>query len=240
MIFLQTAVYAHRGASAAFRENTVEAFRGAAAMGADWVELDVRRTADGGLAVHHDAHLADGRAIVETLATELPASLPSLASALEACAPLGVNVEIKNWPDDIDFDPEARIAESVARAIEGRVQPIIVSSFHAPTLERVRAIGPGVPTAQLTFLLKDPDRAIEAALAAGHVALHPHDGTVTPHLVELAHARGLALNVWTVDDPERIRELAEMGVDGIVTNVPDVALAALGRGGRRPSDSTKE
>src|SRR5438445_9364775 len=115
MIFLQTAVYAHRGASAAFAENTVEAFRGAAAMGADWVELDVRRTADGALAVHHDARLADGRAIVETLSTELPASVPSLSDALAACAPLGVNVEIKNWRDDVDFDAEVRIAEPVVR-----------------------------------------------------------------------------------------------------------------------------
>ncbi len=59
------AVIAHRGASKAFAENTVAAFRGALAMGADMVELDVRRTADGRLAVHHDARLPDGRAICD-------------------------------------------------------------------------------------------------------------------------------------------------------------------------------
>src|SRR3954451_1790565 len=109
MRLLPTAIIAHRGASAAFAENTVEAFRGAAALGANWVELDVRRTADGALAVHHDAHLPDGRAIVDMLAADLPEPVPSLSEALDACAPLGVNVEIKNSPQDVDFDGGAAL-----------------------------------------------------------------------------------------------------------------------------------
>src|SRR2546425_413652 len=109
MIFLQTEIIAHRGASAAYPENTVEAFRAAGELGATWVELDVRRTSDGRLAVHHDAHLPDGRAIVDVAADDLPPAVPSLAVALEACAPLGVNVEIKNSPNDVDFDPSAAL-----------------------------------------------------------------------------------------------------------------------------------
>ncbi len=71
-------VIAHRGASAARPENTLEAFRHAATLGADWVELDVRRTADDRLTVHHDAVLPDGRAIVHLAAGDLPpvAALP--------------------------------------------------------------------------------------------------------------------------------------------------------------------
>jgi glycerophosphoryl diester phosphodiesterase len=88
-------------------------------------------------------------------------------------------------------------------------------------------VGPHVACALLTFNLPDPQRTIDAALAAGHVALHPWDGTVTHELVQLVHAAGLKLNVWTVDDPGRILELGEMGVDGIVTNVPDVAASVL-------------
>src|SRR4051812_45476130 len=129
MRFLQTDIFAHRGASAAFPENTVEAFRAAGAMGAQWVELDVRRTADGALAVHHDARLPDGRSIVEIRAADLPSSVPSLADALAACAPLGVNVELKNLPGDEDFDPAVAMAEVVADAIRRCEQPIIVSSF---------------------------------------------------------------------------------------------------------------
>jgi glycerophosphoryl diester phosphodiesterase len=232
MRFLQTVVIAHRGASRVERENTVDAFRAAGRLGADWVELDVHRTADGALAVHHDAHLADGRALLELEAGELPEWLPLLDDALDACAPLGVNIEIKNSPQDTDFDPQVAVAAPVVEAslrVSGRGQQILVSSFHAPTLDRVRAIGSGVATAQLTFELPDATRAIEWAVAAGHAALHPWDATVTADLVARTHAAGLAVNVWTVDDPARMTELAGFGVDGIVTNVPDVAARALGR-----------
>ena len=229
MRILQTAIIAHRGASAAHPENTVEAFRAAAALGATWVELDVRRTADGRLAVHHDARLSDGRALVDVAAADLPPHVPSLVEALEASAPLGVNVEIKNSPNDVDFDPQAALVELVVADIAACSQPILVSSFHPPTLDRVKAVDRSVATAQLTFELKDPGRTIERAVAAGHSALHPFDATVTPDLVALAHDAGLQVNVWTVDDPARIVALDDMGVDGIVTNVPDVAATALGR-----------
>ena len=204
------------------------AFRAAGPLGANWVELDVRRTADGALAVHHDAHLADGRAIVDLLAADVPGVVPTLAEALTACAPLGVNVEIKNSPNDVDFDAGAALVEPVVAAIEACSQPIIVSSFHPPTLDRIRAVDPSIATAQLTFDLGDPQRTIERAVAAGHIALHPFDATVTSELVVLVHDAGLTINVWTVDDPARMEELAAMGVDGIVTNVPDVAARVLG------------
>ena len=70
---------AHRGASAAAPENTVEAFRLARELGADWVELDARLSADGVVVVHHDAHLADGRMLVDLTLDEMPDSVPSLA-----------------------------------------------------------------------------------------------------------------------------------------------------------------
>jgi glycerophosphoryl diester phosphodiesterase len=76
---------------------------------------------------------------------------------------------------------------------------------------------------------------IEAAATAherGHRALHPHDFAVTGELVEHLHAQGMDVNVWTVDDPARMRALVALGVDGICTNVPDVlvgVLAALGQ-----------
>ena len=63
----------------------------------------------------------------------------------------------------------------------------------------------------------------------GHGALHPHHAFVNPELTAAAHAAGVEVNTWTVDDPERIVWLADTGVDAVITNVPDVALAALGR-----------
>ncbi|MFK5282341.1 glycerophosphodiester phosphodiesterase, partial [Lacticaseibacillus paracasei] len=89
-----------RGASRAARENTIEAFRLAVDLGADGVELDVRPTADRVLVVHHDAHLADGRAIVATERAELPADVADLGPALDACRDLVVNLELKNDPSD--------------------------------------------------------------------------------------------------------------------------------------------
>jgi len=222
-----TRIIAHRGASARFAENTCEAFAGARTLGADWVELDVRRTADGALAVHHDAHLPDGRTIVDTTAADLPASVPDLVTALDACEPLGVNVEIKNLPGDPDFDPASGIVAKVAAVVAARTQPILVSSFHAETLDVLRDLEPSVATALLTFALHDVAQTVDDVAAAGHAALHPFDATVDAALVGLCHDRGLAVNVWTVDDPGRIAELAALGVDGIVTNVPDVAREVL-------------
>ena len=229
---LRPAVYAHRGASAAQPENTVAAFEAAVAMGADGVELDVRRTADGALAVHHDALLADGRLLVEVAVAELPSEVPSLAEALAACGDLVVNVEVKNWPRDPDHDPSLRVAEAVAAVVAPMGPQALVSSFNVADVDRVRALDASIPTALLAAFAPDADTAgrfVDRARRRGHGAVHPHHGAVTAHLVHLAHAAGLRVNTWTVDDPERIVELAGLGVDGIVTNVPDVALAALAR-----------
>jgi glycerophosphoryl diester phosphodiesterase len=228
-----TLVYAHRGASAAEPENTVAAFRTAGRMGADGVELDVRRTADGQAAVVHDAALPGGRAVVEVPLADVPHEVPRLEEALDACAGLVVNVEVKNAPWDADFDPDESLAELVVRtlAARGGRDRVIVSSFGEGAVARTRELAPDLPTALLTAVLTDDqvDGLVEQVAAAGHVALHPHHLTVTPHLLERCHEAGLAVNTWTVDEPERIAALAALGVDGVVTNVPDVALSALGR-----------
>jgi glycerophosphoryl diester phosphodiesterase len=75
----------------------------------------------------------------------------------------------------------------------------------------------------------DAATALDLAVDHGHRVLHPWDGRVSEPLVALAHDQGVAVNTWTVDDPARMVELAGWGVDGVVTNVPDVARAALGR-----------
>jgi glycerophosphoryl diester phosphodiesterase len=222
-------VIAHRGASGAKPENTVAAFREAARLGADMVELDVRRTADGALAVHHDAHIADLGAIVELRRADLPASVPTLAEALDACAGMGVNIEIKNSPLDPDYDEGDAVAGAVAGLVVARRQQsqVIVSSFNLASVDAVHAASPRIPTALLTVPVLDQSWAIAIAAERGHVAWHPHHTSVTADLVTDARAAGLRVNTWTVDDPARMLELAALGVDGIVTNLPDVALATL-------------
>ena len=96
------------------RENTVEAFEEAAVQGADWVELDVRLSADDVLVVHHDAHYPDGRLVRDVPMDEVPAHVPSLAEAFEACDGMGVNVEVKNLPGDPDHEASVVACEAVA------------------------------------------------------------------------------------------------------------------------------
>jgi glycerophosphoryl diester phosphodiesterase len=225
-------VIAHRGASAVRPENTVEAFRHAAELGADWVELDVRRTADEVLIVHHDARLPDGRALAELEASELPTSVATLDAALDACDGMGVNVEIKNDPGDPDHQAggawlATAVADRlVARVVEpGRHQPdqLLVSSFDPEVLRHVRVEQPQLPAAALIVRIGRVAALMAELRAGGLVAINPFVGVVDDALVAAAQAAGLAVNVWTVDDPVRMAELIHLGVDGIITNVPDVA-----------------
>ena len=116
-------VIAHRGAREAARENTLPAFRLAREFGAEWVELDARRTADGVVVVHHDAQLADGRVLAELTVDELPDFIPSLAEALEECNGMGVNIEIKNLPSDPDYDADHLVSEAVAGLVQAYLGP---------------------------------------------------------------------------------------------------------------------
>jgi glycerophosphoryl diester phosphodiesterase len=214
---------AHRGASRAARENTIEAFLTAVQMGADWIELDVRLMADGGLAVHHDALLPDGRVVADCTAADLPDHVPLLAAALVACRGARVNVEIKNSPGEPGYDASYVVVEPTAAALEGGE---LISCFDWDTLMRWRQVAPSVPSAYLTVGPVDC-AMLDRCVDAGHHALHPWDAVVDRAVIKSAHDRGLRVNVWTVDSPARMAELIEWGIDGICTNVPDVLRALL-------------
>lgn len=221
-------VFAHRGSSRDHPENTKAAFVHARAVASDWVELDVRRTADGKMVVHHDAILSDGRVIVECSADQLPVDVLGLAEALDVCAPMGVNIEIKNLAGDPDADPSNQLSYDVVsllRSRSGRDGEILITSFDRPTIDTVRAIAPEIAVGWLLYAHSDADVAstVEVAVEQGYVGINPWDPTVTPHLVDRAHEAGLTVNVWTVDDPDRMTALLDMGVDGIITNVPALA-----------------
>jgi glycerophosphoryl diester phosphodiesterase len=223
-------IIAHRGASKAERENTLAAFARAGRMGADAVELDVRRTADGVLVVHHDARLADERVIAACDHASLPDHVPTLTAALDACVGMWVNVEIKNDPTEPDFDPSDSIADETMAALIARDdhERWVISSFRIETIDRCRAIADGydpplpIRTAWLTVAV--PDGTAEQLREAGHCALHPWVKLLGREVIDACHAAGIAVNTWTCDDPDRMAELIAWGIDGICTNVPDVAL----------------
>lgn len=200
----------------------------ARAVGADWVELDVRRTSDGVAVVHHDAHLADGRRVGHLHAGELPDYVPSLAEALEACDGMGVHLEIKNLPDDPDYDSEHLVADAVAGLIAAYLGPqrAVVSSFNVAAADAVRAVDPSIPTALICGMVA-PEQAVARAGAHDMTAVHPFDAMCDASFVRRAHDAGLAVNAWTINDPERMAQLLAMGVDGLITDVPDVARAVV-------------
>jgi glycerophosphoryl diester phosphodiesterase len=222
------AVQAHRGspdAGLGVRENTLEAFFRARQLGADGVELDVRMTRDGALAVHHDAVIAGVGAVCELEAAQLPGFVPLLPAVLEACAGLTVNIEIKNLPGEPGFDAEEGLAREVVALVtaSGRTSVVVVSSFWPDTLVAVREAGPELATGLLVTRWFEPTEAVDAAVARGCTALHPSIDLVSAALVDQAHDAGLSVAVWTVNDRDRIGAMAELGVDTVITD--DVAMA---------------
>jgi len=219
-------VFAHRGAAAEHPENSVAAFRSAVAMGADGVELDVRFAGSSALVVHHDHALPDGRLVADLRPGDGPEDLCDLAAALAACGDLEVNIELKS---DAPGEGVALVAPVLEAAVAwgGRV---IISSFDPDTIDEVRRLAPELPTGQLTAW---PDRALDELVpwvaARGHVAWHPHHLLVDEASMALARAAGLAVNTWTVDDPDRILALSALGVDVVMTDDLVTALAVLGR-----------
>ncbi|MEL6982405.1 MAG: glycerophosphodiester phosphodiesterase, partial [Actinomycetota bacterium] len=191
----------------------------------------------------HDAHLADGTLIRSVAADALPDEVPTLGEALEVVGDTWVNVEIKNVPDEPDYDAEHRISVAVAGLMAAHLavaqvdgaedttmaERAIISSFNVGSIEQLRATDPSLPLALLVWGQADPASLVARAEAHGFEAIHPHDLLVDRSFVDRAHQAGLQVNVWTVDDIDRIKELADFGVDGVITNDPAAAVTALGR-----------
>ena len=161
-------------------------------------------------------------------------NLATLDEVLDACGDrMLVNVEIKNWPADAGFDPTmamvAPIVELLRRRGTAACSRWLISSFSWDTLAACRAAAPEIATAWLVSTVS-ADR-IAGIAEAGHTAVNPWEPTLTEEFVTRCHDAGLAVNTWTCNDPIRLVELAGLGVDGVCTDVPDVALAALGRAG---------
>lgn len=224
-----TLIIAHRGASNDRPENTVDAFTEAVEQGADWVELDVRMDRDGALVVHHDGTFANGDVICDTASDSWPEGICDLAAAMEACGGIGVNVEIKNSPHEPGYDTTGALVERTLDVIAGApgVREVLITSFDLDTINRVREAPAAPPTGYLVMMTDEPDDAVTLALDGGHVAVNPWNPGLTEAAAERVLDAGLDLNVWTVDDPERLQQLASWGVTGLITNRPAFARAAL-------------
>ena len=218
---------AHRGCSeGGLRENTLDAFAEARRLGADGVELDVRLTRDGALAIHHDAEISGVGLIPDLGVAELPEYVPLLADVLAVCEGMTVNVEIKNSPADPGWDASELVAGLTAEAIDaaGWTEGVIVSSFEPATLRAVQVADARLALGALWGFRVLSRADLEEAAGAGFGAVHPFVLSVTPEIVREAHALGLAVNTWTVNGPDELRAMAELGVDTVITDVPSLAL----------------
>jgi glycerophosphoryl diester phosphodiesterase len=240
----RTLVFGHRGASAYAPMNTIPAYELAAEQGADGIELDVHRSKDGYAVIVHDFtvdHTTDGSGRVDSMTlAELKAldagswfgesfkntRIPTLDEVFEAVGRrLFVNVEIKSESLTTD-GVEQVVADVIAR--HHMQQRVILSSFNPLTLQRFRAIMPDVP---IGFLYA-PDvpadiQGLMRQIGLPHEARHPYHAMIDSAYMAWAKSEGYRVNTWTVNDPARAVELRNLGVDGIITDKPDVILQAL-------------
>ena len=214
-------IFAHRGASAYVPENTLPAFEKAVDIGADGVELDIHLSRDGRLVVIHDEMLdrtTNGHGFVKdfTLAElkKLDASktmtnsgfcnlrIPTLGEVYELLADteLLVNVEVKN---SIFLYPGILEKALEAEAKYGMSGRVLYSSFNHYAMQELKRISP----------------------QSNADALHPFFPCIanTPCMIPKCRKNGIAVNTWTVDEPEYIRAMLMLGVDSVITNKPDVA-----------------
>lgn len=227
-------IYGHRGAKAHARDNTIRAFELAIAHGADGVELDVQPTRDWSLVVFHDEHHPEAGWISESYLADLrrvDPEIPTLDEVFDAIdGRIFVNVEIKNSPIAPTFDRHRRLADLVPPVIaaHGMEDAVLVSSFDAVTVRKVRDRAPALRTGQL-LVPSDPRIGIEWAARDGIAAANIHRSwpVEDPGVIDHVHDLGLAVCVWTVDDPEEVRTLAAAGADVIITDDPQAARAAL-------------
>jgi len=220
-------VIAHRGASGERPENTLAAYELAVAQRADMIEIDLHRTRDGAIVIAHDERLAGlpgDSEIGECSLAEVRAvadgerRVPTLDEVLDGFgARIPFNLEIKSSP----VHPYPGIEAETLAALHSRgLGPsILCSSFDDSVLRRLRE---AAPAARIGVLVspRAPEHWLERCGAVSAEAVHFWKGLATDDAVETAHREGLAVYVYTVDDPVQMRALLDRGCDGLFTNFP--------------------
>jgi glycerophosphoryl diester phosphodiesterase len=234
-------VFGHRGARAYAPMNTLPAYQLALEQGAHGIELDVHRSLDGHPVIVHDftvdATTNGSGTVTQMTLAQLKAldagswfdpkfagaQIPTLDEVFEAVGKeLYVNVEIKSVSAETD-GVEQVVAECIRR--HAMIERVIVSSFNPVTLIRFRALLPDVPLGFLIVKPGDTSALYDAGLT--YEAYHPHYEAIDPALIVTHKRLDHCINTWTVNDPARAAELVALGVDGIITDNPDLVVNAL-------------
>ena len=243
-------VQGHRGARGLRPENTLPSFQAALDAGVTTLEMDLQFTGDGEVVVWHDpgadsskcnvtgsitigtAALADLQGVVcdrnpdpgrfpDQTAPEGDYTIATLGQVLDAFAGSGVqfNIETKRQPPD----PVGPFERAVVEIVQARdlVDRVTVQSFDHRSLWAVRELEPGIALAALTRRGDVPDFADLAA--RGAAIWSPDYRTVSQGTLSAAHDAGLRVIPWTINDPADMRRLVDLGVDGLITDRPDLA-----------------
>lgn len=236
-------IIAHRGASAVYPENTMVAFDRALQLGATGIETDVQMSSDGRLVLIHDETLnrtAGAEGWVKDAAYEHLRSLdagswfdeqfageriPSLEELLDLIRGKNtlLNLELKNG-----IVGYRGMEEKVVHAVRewGLEEQVIISSFNHASLVKCKRLAPEIRTALL--YMEKLYRPYDYAAKLEASALHPYKWAVTREEVAAALAHGITVHPFTVNDPAEIRAMMDMGVQAIITDVPDVMAALMG------------
>lgn len=239
---MKPVIIAHRGASKKAPENTMPAFKKAIELGAGGIELDVQLSSDGHLVVIHDEKVdrtSNGKGLVRDKSLAELRSLdfggwfsedfegtqiPLLEEVFELFSDWNgmLNIEIKNGPV---FYPGIEKAVADAMRNAGMTGRTIVSSFNHYSLVEIRKLDSAVRTAPL--YMEGLYKPWVYAKQIGASAIHPLFYNIVPEVMKGCIMNGIAVNPFTVDQPEYIKMVAMAGVSGIITNVPDVALKII-------------
>ena len=219
----------HRGAMAYRPENTFSSFDLAVEQGADMIELDAKMTSDGVVVVIHDNKVnrttnGSGRVSqmsaseIKELRIKRNESVPTLEGVLDRFGgKIDINIELKVKGTGI---PSYKLAEK-----KGLVSSVLFSSFDGMELARVKDVG---ENARLAFICEDKKiEMVSIAKRLGAEAIAPKHSVCNQAIVKNAHYEGLKVYVWTVDSRGKMKKFIDMGVDGIVTNKPDVLAEVL-------------
>jgi glycerophosphoryl diester phosphodiesterase len=231
----RAAVWGHRGFPRRHPDNTLAGI-GAAFGVVTTVETDVRRASDGVLVLSHDPEI-DGRVVAETSSGLLSGldlaghRMPTLAEILQAFPDRAFDLEVKNIFGQPGYEPDGEMALDTAAV--ARPQDI-VTSFDWPSMDAVRVRMPHVRTGLLFEASMGWELAIDHARDRGHPVLLPHSTLVHRAFLDAAHAAGIRVATWTVDDVADAIRLAEQGVDAIITNDPQRIVSAVDGVIRRP------
>ena len=250
--------FAHRGASLTAPENTLEAFRLAARSGAGGLELDVHTTSDGRIVVIHDNSVdrtTEGTGLVRRMTLYEIQSLdagyrfnpdggpaypyrgrgvrvPELGEVLRDFPGHKVNIDIKEEQpgvevalletiEDVDAGDRVLVVSEMP-AVVGRVRKLSGNSISTGASRREIRGFYRLSRLRLEFLVRPPYDALQVPVEYGGREL------VTPRFLKAAHDRGVRVDVWTIDEPDEMRRLLDLGVDVIMTNRPEVLEGVLG------------